>query len=72
MPATDDEVMEVEDFLEYDQIEMGVDIDTGHSEGCASIERSSSGKLLVECSEGVCFFLSSTKCYILTPETFQT
>ncbi|KAF7814070.1 Telomere repeat-binding protein 6 [Senna tora] len=53
VPATDDEVIEVEDFLEYDQIEMGVDADTGHSEGCTSIDRSSSGKLQFECSEGV-------------------
>lgn len=65
MPATDDEVMEVEDFLDYDQIEMGgVDPDTAHSEGCTSTERSSSGKLQLECSEGICSFFSSTDYYM--------
>ncbi|XP_054784045.1 uncharacterized protein LOC129290996 isoform X3 [Prosopis cineraria] len=51
VPATDDELIEVEDFLEYDQIEMGVDVDTALHEGCSSIERSSSEKLQLECSE---------------------
>ncbi|XP_028763210.1 uncharacterized protein LOC114721543 isoform X2 [Neltuma alba] len=51
VPATDDELIEVEDFLEYDQIEMGVDADTGLHEGCSPIERSSSEKLQLECLE---------------------
>ncbi|KAI9102948.1 hypothetical protein K1719_023387 [Acacia pycnantha] len=51
VPATDDELIEVEDFLEFDQIEMGFDADTGLHEGCSSIERSSSGKLQLECLE---------------------
>ena len=54
MPATDDEVMEVEDFLEHDNSEMRVVTDTGQSVECISIERSSSGKLRLECSKGVC------------------
>lgn len=53
VPATDDEVMEVEDFLEYENSEMRVVADTGQSMECISIERSSSGKLRLECSEGV-------------------
>ncbi|KAI5422438.1 uncharacterized protein LOC127076300 isoform X2 [Lathyrus oleraceus] len=53
VPATDDEVMEVEDFLEYENSEMRVVADTGQSLECISIERSSSGKLRLECSEGV-------------------
>ncbi|XP_004510444.1 uncharacterized protein [Cicer arietinum] len=52
VPATDDEVMEVEDFLEYENSEMRVVADTGQSLECISIERSSSGKLRLECSEG--------------------
>ncbi|KAK4267225.1 hypothetical protein QN277_024034 [Acacia crassicarpa] len=51
VPATDDELIEVEDFLEFDQIEMGFDADTGLHEGCSSIERSSSEKLQLECLE---------------------
>ncbi|GAU28807.1 hypothetical protein TSUD_357930 [Trifolium subterraneum] len=53
VPATDDEVMEVEDFLEYENSDMRVVADTGQSLECISIERSSSGKLRLECSEGV-------------------
>ncbi|KAI9102929.1 hypothetical protein K1719_023368 [Acacia pycnantha] len=49
VPATDDELIEVDDFLEFDQIEMGFDVDTGLHEGCSSIERSSSKKLQLEC-----------------------
>lgn len=56
VPATDDEVMEVEDFLEYENSEMRVVADTGQSLECISIERSSSGKLRLECSEGVSQF----------------
>ncbi|BAT98318.1 hypothetical protein LR48_Vigan192s001500 [Vigna angularis] len=52
VPATDDEVMEVGDFLEYENSEMHVVADTGQSLECISIERSSSGKLRLECSEG--------------------
>lgn len=54
MPATDDEVMEVEGFLECENSEMRVVADTGKSLECISIERSSSGKLRLECSKGVC------------------
>ncbi|KAJ7963237.1 Telomere repeat-binding protein 6 [Quillaja saponaria] len=52
VPATDDEVMKVEDFLEHDKTEMCVIADTGQSVGCISLERSSSGKLQLECSKG--------------------
>jgi len=52
VPATDDEVMEVGGFLEYENSEMHVVADTGQSLECISIERSSSGKLRLECSEG--------------------
>ncbi|KAF1869644.1 hypothetical protein Lal_00017219 [Lupinus albus] len=52
VPATDDEVMEVEGFLECDNSEMRVVADNGQSLECISIERSSSGKLRLECSEG--------------------
>ncbi|KAK7294421.1 hypothetical protein RJT34_17310 [Clitoria ternatea] len=52
VPATDDEVMEVEDFLECENSGMHVVADTGQSLECISIERSSSGKLRLECSEG--------------------
>jgi len=58
VPATDDEVMEVEDFLEYENSEMRVVADTGQSMECISIERSSSGKLRLECSEGECLLKS--------------
>ncbi|KAI4329100.1 hypothetical protein L6164_021400 [Bauhinia variegata] len=53
VPATDDEVIRVEDFLEDENSEMHVVADTGQSVGCISIERSSSGRLRVECSKGV-------------------
>ncbi|KAG5021562.1 hypothetical protein JHK85_017904 [Glycine max] len=52
VPATDDEVMEVGDFLEYENSEMHVVANTGQSLECISIERSSSGKLRLECKEG--------------------
>ncbi|XP_019425328.1 PREDICTED: uncharacterized protein LOC109334178 isoform X1 [Lupinus angustifolius] len=52
VPATDDEVMEVEGFLECDNSEMRVVADNGQSLECISIERSSSGKLRLECSKG--------------------
>ncbi|KAL2336460.1 hypothetical protein Fmac_010906 [Flemingia macrophylla] len=52
VPATDDEVMEVGDFLECENSEMHVVADTGQSLECISIERSSSGNLQLECSEG--------------------
>ncbi|KAH1149315.1 hypothetical protein AAZX31_16G005500 [Glycine max] len=51
VPATDDEVMEVGDFLEYENSEMHVVTNTGQSLECISIERSSSGKLRLECLE---------------------
>lgn len=54
MPATDDEVKKVEGFLECENSEMRVVADTGQSLECISIERSSSGKLRLECPEGVC------------------
>jgi len=60
VPATDDEVMEVGDFLEYENSEMHVVADTGQSLECISIERSSSGKLRLECSEGA---YSIFRCY---------
>ncbi|MED6159037.1 hypothetical protein PIB30_038627 [Stylosanthes scabra] len=52
VPATDDEVMEMEDFLEHENSEMRVVADTGQSLECISIERSSSGKLRLECPKG--------------------
>ncbi|XP_057455095.1 uncharacterized protein LOC130746477 isoform X2 [Lotus japonicus] len=52
VPATDDEVKKVEGFLEYENSEMRVVADTGQSLECISIERSSSGKLRLECPEG--------------------
>ncbi|KAJ7951540.1 Telomere repeat-binding protein 6 [Quillaja saponaria] len=52
VPATDDEVIEVGDFLEYDKSEMCVIADTGQSLGGISLERSYSGKLHLDCSRG--------------------
>lgn len=46
--------MEVEGFLEYENSEMRVVADAGQNLECISIERSSSGKLRLECSKGVC------------------
>lgn len=51
MPATDDEIMEVEDFLVDEQIELPVVTNTGNVE-CISNE-SSSGKPQKESSEGL-------------------
>ncbi|KAF7843580.1 Telomere repeat-binding protein 6 [Senna tora] len=51
VPATDDEVIEVEDFLEYDESEMHVVADSGQNVECLLVERSSLGKPQLECSE---------------------
>lgn len=52
MPATDDEVMEVEEFLVDEKIEIPVVTDAGNVE-CISNEESSSGKSHKESSEGL-------------------
>lgn len=52
MPATDDEVMEVEEFLVDEKIELPVVTDAGNVE-CISNEESSSGKSHKESSEGL-------------------
>lgn len=57
MPATDDEIMEVEDFLVDEQIELPVVTNTGNVE-CISNE-SSSGKPQKESSEGLLLLLLS-------------
>lgn len=57
VPATDDEVMKVEDFLIDDKTEMHVITDTGKTAECISNGGSSCLKLQLESSEG--FF-----CYI--------
>lgn len=51
MPATDDEVMEVEDLIVDEQIELPVVMNTGTAE-CISNE-STSGKPQKESSEGI-------------------
>lgn len=51
MPATDDEVMEVEDFLLDDKIAIQV-TDTEKTVECISIKGSACGKLQLGCSEG--------------------
>lgn len=52
MPATDDEVMEVEDFLIDDKTEVNVTTDTGKTEECISSGGPSCLKLQLESSEG--------------------
>ncbi|VVA23985.1 PREDICTED: telomere repeat-binding [Prunus dulcis] len=52
VPATDDEVMEVEEFLVDEKIELPVVTDAGNVE-CISNEESSSGKSHKESSEGL-------------------
>ena len=51
MPATDDEVMEVEDLLEDFKVEMPFVSDTGQTVECTSKEEFS-GNPHLECSEG--------------------
>ncbi|XP_024027390.1 uncharacterized protein LOC21386182 isoform X1 [Morus notabilis] len=53
VPATDDEVMEVEDFLVDDKTEMIDVADIGKTADCTSNEGSDSGKLQLEVSEGL-------------------
>ena len=57
MPATDDEVMEVEDFLVDDKTDMHDIADGGKTADCAYNEGSASGKLQLESSEGFCVTL---------------
>lgn len=52
VPATDDEVMEVEDLLEDFKVEMPFVADTGQTVECASKEEFSVNPHL-ECSEGL-------------------
>lgn len=52
MPATDDEIMEVEDFLVDDKTEIQVATDTEKTVECISIEGSACGKLQLEDSDG--------------------
>lgn len=52
MPATDDEVMEVEDFLIDDKTEVNVTPDSGKTNECISSGGSSCLKLQLESSEG--------------------
>ncbi|XP_015865905.2 uncharacterized protein LOC107403503 isoform X3 [Ziziphus jujuba] len=53
VPATDDEVMEVEDFLIDDKTEVNVTTDTGKTEECISSGGPSCLKLQLESSEGL-------------------
>lgn len=62
MPATDDEVMEVEDLIVDEQIELPVVMNTGTAE-CISNE-STSGKPQKESSEGI-------DCALTKYSTFQ-
>lgn len=55
MPATDDEVMEVEDFLVDGKTEMIDVADIGKTADCTSNEGSDSGKLQLEVSEGIAY-----------------
>lgn len=52
VPATDDEVMEVEDFLIDDKTEVNVTPDSGKTNECISSGGSSCLKLQLESSEG--------------------
>lgn len=53
MPATDEEVMEVEDFLVDDKTEMLDVVDIEKTTECTSNEGSDPGKLQLEVSEGI-------------------
>lgn len=53
MPATDDEVMEVEDFIEDEKSEMHDVANTEQTLGSIGNEGSSSEKILLESSEGL-------------------
>ncbi|XP_034695522.1 uncharacterized protein LOC117921679 isoform X5 [Vitis riparia] len=53
VPATDDEVMEVEDLLEEFKIEMPFVADTGQTVECTSKEDFPSGNPHLECSQGM-------------------
>ena len=55
MPATDDELMEVEDLLENEKLETHIVADTKQALGCTSNEVSSSGMPQLESSEGTIF-----------------
>ena len=52
MPATDDEVMEVEDLLKGDKSEIHPVADTGQNVGCASNDEFPSTKTQFDGSEG--------------------
>ena len=52
MPATDDELMEVEDFLEDDKTEMHDVADSGQTVGHISDEGAFSEKTQLESTEG--------------------
>ncbi|PSR96194.1 Telomere repeat-binding protein [Actinidia chinensis var. chinensis] len=54
VPATDDEVMEVEDLLEDDKSEIHPVADTGQNVGCASNDEFPSTKTQFDDSEGQC------------------
>lgn len=54
VPATDDEVMEVEDFLVDDKTDMHDVADGEETANCMSNEGSDSGKVQLESSEGFC------------------
>ncbi|GFZ11718.1 P-loop containing nucleoside triphosphate hydrolases superfamily protein [Actinidia rufa] len=54
VPATDDEVMEVEDLLEDDKSEIHSVADTGQNVGCASNDEFPSTKTQFDGSEGQC------------------
>ncbi|XP_022724214.1 uncharacterized protein LOC111280935 [Durio zibethinus] len=53
VPATDDELMEVEGLLENEKCETHIVADTGHALVCTSNEASSSGMPQLESSEGL-------------------
>lgn len=65
VPATDDEVMEVEDFLIDDKTEMHVITDTGKTAECIPTGGSSCLKLHIKSSEGL-----HLSYYILNPIYF--
>lgn len=56
VPATDDEVMEVEGLLLDDKTEMHIVADTEQNVGCTSNEGSSCGMPQLESSEGLLLF----------------
>ncbi|RVW52061.1 hypothetical protein CK203_079594 [Vitis vinifera] len=59
VPATDDEVMEVEDLLEEFKIEMPFVADTGQTVECTSKEEFPSGNPHLECSEASLFLIQA-------------